>query len=676
MTTKIVKVKNKDRKIAILTEQEKQVREELSKKLCSYVKFPECVYSYIKGKSVKQATSDIKSNINNFKYFMKCDIKDYFNSIDLNILIDIIKERTNSNVLSKEIEEILIKDKNQFDTSGIILGSPLSNHLSNLYLIQFDEKFNSIDNIKYYRFCDDMFFLYDDKKVLDNIEDNLKDLNLQLNKNKIFKGAAGDCVEYLGVKINKSKDSDFNVNTREEIINIFKEKREVLNGTEELDAFKEWVFNKLDKEYQYVFRYYFNEEDKDTLIEEMLDNNCYREVYIFEEILLDIEDNINMYAIFKEKFLIHNEICYIANISDTLDYEKCSDPIDEKMLKSHFDGDVVLGKRLNCNGKSNILVIDIDSKNNIKKAKEIAEKLQSDLEKRGVIAYIEFSGNKGYHVWILFNDFIAIYKLNNYIENVMNDLGIKKEAVEIIPKYNKLSETQEIIKLPLGIHPISKKKSYFLDVKSVKDMILNTYKDNEEILNELWNKVKEDFIEIYEVANNCTIIKKIIDYGILKGHMSHFNRLILTYVFPKLENGDEFIHFIMEHLDNYSHSITSKYIAKAPEYAISCKKLKDYYKDTDFICTNCKFNISGTYNSPILHSENEETILSASKNQVKDIIDEMIKLQQEKKEISLKLKKLEKKLNKIYEELGSESIEIPMGKLNKNEDKWIIEIEV
>lgn len=676
MNTKIVKIKNKDRKIAILSDEEKQVREELSKKLCANVKIPECVYSYTKGKSVKQATSDIKNNINSFEYFMKCDIKDYFNSIDINILIDIIEERTDSKVLAKEIEEILIKDKNEFDTSGIILGSPLSNHLSNIYLIDLDEKYNSMDDIKYYRFCDDMFFLYDDKKALETIAEDLKNLNLELNKNKIFKGAAGDSIEYLGVKITKYKDNDFNVNTREEIINIFKEKREVLNGAEELDNFKQWVFNKLDKEYDYVFRWYFNEEDKDTLIEEMLDNNLYREVYVFEEILRELEDNINMFTIFKEKFLMNDEVCYMVDTTEMLEYKKCSEPISDEMLKSHFDGDIVLGKRLNCDGKSNILVIDIDNKNNIKKAKEIAEKIQYDLEKRGIVAYVEFSGNKGYHVWILFNEFIAIYKLNNYIENVINVLGIKEESVEIIPKYNKLSETQEIIKLPLGIHPISKKKSYFLDINSIKDIVSNTYKDNEEILNELWNKVKEDFSEIYEVANNCTIIKKIIDYGILKGHMSHFNRLILTYVFPKLENGDEFIHFIMEHLDNYSHSITSKFISRAPEYAVSCKKLKDYYKDTDFNCINCKFNISGTYDSPILHSENEEIILSASKNQVKDIIDEMIKLQQEKKEISLKLKKLEKKLNKIYEELGSESIEIPMGKLNRNEDKWIIEIEV
>lgn len=675
MTTKIINIKNKERKIAILSEEEKRLRGELSKKLCVNIKFPECVYSYIKGRSVKQAINDIKSNIDNFKYFMKCDIKDYFNSIDLKILINIIKERTDSYVLANEVEDILIRDKNEFDTSGIILGSPLSNHLSNLYLIDLDEKFSSLDNMKYYRFCDDMFFLYDDENALETIKEDFKNLNLELNKNKIFKGVASDSIEYLGVKITKAKDREFNVNTKEEIIKIFKDKKEKLNENEVLDDFKDWVFNKLDTEYHYIFRYYFNEEDKDVLIEEMLDNNCYREVYAFEETLRYLEDEIDIYTVFREKFLMDNEVCYIANISENLEYEKCLAPINNEMLKSHLEGDIVLGKRLNYNGRTNILIIDIDNKNNIKKAKEVADKIQCDLEKRGVISYIEFSGNKGYHVWILFNEFIEIHKLNNFIENVINDLNIKKETIEIIPKYNKLSETQEIIKLPLGIHPISKKKSYFIDIDSIRDMLLNSYKDNEEILDELWTKIKEDFAEIYEVANKCSIIKKIIDYGIFKGHMSHFNRLILTYIFPKLENGDEFIHFIMEHLDNYSHSITSKYVAKAPEHAISCKKLRDYYRDTDFLCVNCKFNIYGTYDSPILHSENEETILSTSKNQVKDIIEEMIKLQQEKKEIGLKLKKLGKKLDKIYEELGSESIEIPFGKLNKKEDKWIIEIE-
>ena len=129
-------------------------------------------------------------------------------------------------------------------------------------------------------------------------------------------------------------------------------------------------------------------------------------------------------------------------------------------------------------------------------------------------------------------------------------------------------------------------------------------------------------------------------------------------------------------MNNYSYSITEKFINKAPENVISCNKIKDYYKNTNCRCVNCTFVNKGTYNSPILHSKNSENILSSIKVQVKGIIDDIIKLQSEKREIDTRLKKLSKKLDNIYLELASDSVEIPMGKLVKSDGKWIIEIEV
>lgn len=674
MTVKTIKIGDKERKIAILTEEEKEKRSDISKRICNELNLPECVYSYVKGKSAKQAINDIKENIAYFQRFLKCDIKEFFSNIDIDILLNIVQRKLNNEFLYQGLKEVLEEDRDKFQCEGLILGSPLSNHLSNLYLIEFDEFYYKKPEIKYYRFCDDMFFLYNDEIELVEIENKLNKLKLTLNYEKLVKGKSGDEVEYLGQKILKPKNKL--PRTTEEILELFRTKKKI-TSEQELKNFKCFIYNNLDKQYEYIFRNYFLKEDKDALIEEMLDNNLYKEVYSFEEAIMELEEENNLFNIFQKQFLKNNSFYYEAVVKEELEYKRIENPITEAIFKEHLNGEKTLAINLN-NGedKSNILVIDIDDKKSLVKAKELSIKIQHELEKRDIISYLEFSGNKGYHIWIFFDKFIDIKDLNMFMENILNFLKIRRSKVELIPRYNNICESEHIIKLPLGVHPISRKKSYFEELSSIKNILDNTFINNEETLSKLWSYIEENYNDIYRVASKCSILNNIINYGIIKQHMSHFDRLTLTYVFPKMKDGEEFIHIIMEHLNNYSSVITSKYIAKAPENTISCRKLKEYYKNSDFVCNNCIFNNKGVYDSPILHSSNEDIILLSAKNKVKDIVEEIIRLQQEKKKIEKESKKLEKRLTKLHEEIGGESIDLPMGKLKKIDNKWIIEIEV
>ncbi|OFI07051.1 CRISPR-associated endonuclease Cas1 [Clostridium acetireducens DSM 10703] len=54
-------------------------------KIEEYVVFSDNVYSFLKGKHAKQAVDKINDNIEKYKYFIKCDIKSFFPSINKEI---------------------------------------------------------------------------------------------------------------------------------------------------------------------------------------------------------------------------------------------------------------------------------------------------------------------------------------------------------------------------------------------------------------------------------------------------------------------------------------------------------------------------------------------------------------------------------------------------------------
>ena len=82
-------------------------------------------------------------------------------------------------------------------------------------------------------------------------------------------------------------------------------------------------------------------------------------------------------------------------------------------------------------------------------------------------SYIEFSGRRGFHLWIFFNKF----EQSAYIRNLFNDILRTAPKVndyiewEFFPKQDTLlnSGFGNLVKLPLQLHKKSGDYSYFVD---------------------------------------------------------------------------------------------------------------------------------------------------------------------------------------------------------------------
>ena len=137
------------------------------------------------------------------KWVLKLDIKKYYPSIDIDILILKLKKHIKDERVINLIRTILGVSK------GLTLGSYFNQWAAIFYLSDFDHYVKEVVKCKYYlRYVDDMILFFPSKrkalKALCNIEVELNNLNLEIKRNgkgsmQIFK-LKGNFVDALGYR--------------------------------------------------------------------------------------------------------------------------------------------------------------------------------------------------------------------------------------------------------------------------------------------------------------------------------------------------------------------------------------------------------------------------------------------------------------------------------------------
>ena len=169
-------------------------------------------YACIPGKGTHKASYKLREYSNhmyrkyeNF-YYVKCDIKKFFYSIDKDILY---------NILSKKIKDkkLLLLTKTivyDLDDTGIPIGNYTSQYFANILLSKLDYYVKRELKVKYYvRYMDDFICLVktkaEAKKVLGKINDYVeKQLHLKLNhKSRIIPSYLG--IDFCGYVMKRNK---------------------------------------------------------------------------------------------------------------------------------------------------------------------------------------------------------------------------------------------------------------------------------------------------------------------------------------------------------------------------------------------------------------------------------------------------------------------------------------
>ncbi|GAB6074421.1 CRISPR-associated endonuclease Cas1 [Nautilia lithotrophica] len=206
-----LKQKDKTRPIKLSLTKDKIVQRIISKFLTQlYDKtFSNKSYAYRPNRSALRAVNRVSDFINRgYTHVLKTDIEDFFENIDHDLLVKILKEKIKNEILIKYIIFFLkigsFDTKNNFieHTAGVDQGSVVSPILSNIYIDMMD-KFLERHNIDFVRFADDFVVFAKSKKkaefILRNLKRFLKLLKLSLNEEKTYITHINNGFTFLGV---------------------------------------------------------------------------------------------------------------------------------------------------------------------------------------------------------------------------------------------------------------------------------------------------------------------------------------------------------------------------------------------------------------------------------------------------------------------------------------------
>lgn len=431
--------------------------------------------------------------------------------------------------------------------------------------------------------------------------------------------------------------------------------------------------------------------------------------------------------------------------------EFVAEPLTREVIKSHLDGNETVGTYLVRNNETVHYIVldidvsrkyligdgeDVDIQKHLQHAANVAQDYVNVIQSMGMKSYLEFSGYRGYHIWLFFSEWVPLRYAYSLLEIIINKIEKLPDDVTIeqfpVKNKKKSGSNGQYIKLPYGIHLVSGKRSFFLenDFSTVGDLneylstitcysvenvkrVIGANISGIEAINErsVKNKVDLDCDSLVNVPESvivvlkgCNLMQYLVHKSMSTGYLSHFERLSILHVFGHLgDEGKEFVHTVMGYTLNYQYHITQRFIDKMPAKPVSCIKLREQYKQitAEYGCS-CMFKrTKDCYPSPVIHALKNNTednhsitiptsrTISASKRndvydelnvhaKVQDLAERIVELKKQKRGIDKSIKKIEKELCKIYDNNNADCMEVDMGLLvrRKVEDgyEWVIEI--
>ncbi|PMP86663.1 MAG: hypothetical protein C0174_00935 [Thermodesulfobium narugense] len=383
-------------------------------------------------------------------------------------------------------------------------------------------------------------------------------------------------------------------------------------------------------------------------------------------------------------------------------YSPISEPFTIGVAKNHILGNLTVGAyQLRIDNSVCFIVFDID----VEKSK-LADYFQKPAERKridslllntaqeiynicaslDILAYIEDSGYKGRHVWIFLKQGIQAHKAKKFGNYVISKLGnLPKEInIELFPKqtFVKGGGLGNLVKLPLGIHIKSGRRSMFLnpdgtepenqlmflmDVKlndreklknfidsfQIGNLDLSLNKNFEkEIANEIDRVISDEDVKVlappeakysepkefiidedleYLILRSCCPVLGILCDKAFSGIGLDVAEIqVITFTLGNLKFGN----FIVNELLNKAGVIDTRLYLKKPlrSNPMSCNKIKNLIPNiTSNYCSEC-FNMKeiSTYPNPLIHLYKKENF-----SKLDAVILRLIDLSKKKEEIEI-----------------------------------------
>ena len=424
-------------------------------------------------------------------------------------------------------------------------------------------------------------------------------------------------------------------------------------------------------------------------------------------------------------------------------------PLTKDVMRQHMQRESIVAsynQRQNATVKALVMDLDISKRvlitcggdeeqirEHLQKTADIALKIGDRFRIKNLYVRYEFSGYRGYHIWLFIESWIPTHYVNmlqDVLEADLADILDDDVTLEFFPNKTKLKQGRngQKIKLPLSYHAEAHVRSALLmedlsECENLSEWLDSAPKCTLDALRKVLavgserqevglRKVVDDNLEIFgelppnisEILRKCNLRRYLCRKAYETGCLTNFERLSVLYVFGHVgEEGERFVHQVMSYTLNYKYNTTERFIRKCPEKPISCGKLREQYKRiTAEIGCSCVFKRSkNCYPSPVLHAislstdEAEQVTLPVSQTLTKEksqhITEEInihkkaqalavkiLELKKQRRGIDNSVRKIERELEMIFDEEKTDSLELEMGLLVRRKIEsgyeWLIEI--
>ena len=165
-------------------------------------------YACRSGKGVHAALKKSREMVKRYDYWLKCDIRKYFDSIDHGILLGLLGRLFKDKKLLRLLEKIVSHQTPHTPAGrGLPIGNLTSQHFANIYLGELDLFVKHGLKCKgYIRYMDDFILFSDDKKILKDHLERMgiflgEGLNLALKSKAIRLAPSGEGLPFLGHRV-------------------------------------------------------------------------------------------------------------------------------------------------------------------------------------------------------------------------------------------------------------------------------------------------------------------------------------------------------------------------------------------------------------------------------------------------------------------------------------------
>jgi len=349
--------------------------------------------------------------------------------------------------------------------------------------------------------------------------------------------------------------------------------------------------------------------------------------------------------------------------------------IGKEDIRRHLVGEKTLGIYLvDENSNSNMLVLDLDVKKewlpsyeNIsgerRRIKSLIKTAAIGLielcQAVGLQPLVEYSGNKGLHFWIISSEpFPARYW------RILGQWLVGKSASrcqelswEVFPKQDMIKDggLGNLVKLPLGVHQKTGRRSFFLENESLKPaadqitFLQSCKKLNKSLFEKILGTITVDSIdsknanlsglqnhngvevrpvtpeagnenfslrvkiplperqtvEVEKILAGCQPLWAVLEKVRLGEELDEEQKHALVYIFAHLgEEGKVFIHQVLNQLADYNPDAVNAMIRAVPPNPPGCNRIRKSIPElcATFAC-NCQFRMpAGCYASPVIHA--------------------------------------------------------------------------